>query len=347
MNTNPQVGIHDTVYVIGAGFSSGLGYPLTRSLLVGTWDLLEIQAREQLSRIIQFHHPSFSPDHKTTFPEVEQLLTEMAVNIDMFDASRPTEGKLKKKDLEDSRTNLLYTIAKWFHELYQTATQAPWLQKFVGRIQKENAAIISFNWDLVLDGLLFGDSLGAASYGLGKLSSPGPVLLKPHGSLNWYEKAHVKPVPNEKFVEIFPRKNPYQPIVAFLPPRGIISKVGRHYTPLIVPPAYLKDFNRPIFQELWRRCTDVLSTPRRLIFLGYSLPRADLQSQFILRCGFHNQNEGRLRKDARGRHSRTGLAEVTIVNPDQEAARRIEAVAGPQVECNWIPSRIEEWVSQA
>jgi len=130
---------------------------------------------------------------------------------------------------------------------------------------------------------------------------------------------------------------------AFLRPRGIKSKSGKRYTPLIIPPTYLKDFTPSIFQQLWKNCTDVLSTPRRLVFLGYSLPAADLHAQFIFRCGFHNQIKGRLKKDG-GRHQSTGAAEVIIVNPDQDAAKRIESVAGPDIACAWVPKRIQDWL---
>jgi hypothetical protein len=75
--------------------------------------------------------------------------------------------------------------------------------------------------------------------------------------------------------------------------------------PLIIPPTYLKDFTPSIFQQLWKNCTDVLSTPKRLVFLGYSLPAADLHAQFIFRCGFHNQLNGRLRADG-DRYAATG-----------------------------------------
>ncbi len=134
---------------------------------------------------------------------------------------------------------------------------------------------------------------------------------------------------------------------AFVHPRHIISKVGRRYTPLIIPPTFLKDFGRPIFRTLWRRCTGILSDTAHVIFLGYSLPAADLQAQFIFRRGFHNQLEGRLKEDGSGdRYKKTGPARVTVVNPDQDAARRIEAVAGPSVSCVWIPRRIQDWVEE-
>ncbi len=333
--------IRDTVYVVGAGFSAGLGYPLTKSLLIDVWSRLDKNSRDQLQRIIEFHHPAFTAKRKTTFPDIEQLLTEIAVNLELFDASRPGEGAFTKKRLEDSREDLLSNIAKWFHEIYEEARGIAWSSSLVDRMRSENAAIVSFNWDLILDQMLF-DEVSRASYGLSNKLAPGPVLLKPHGSLNWYEATQIQKVSEEKRIEIFPHKSDSERIEAFLHPREIKSKVGRRYTPLIVPPTYLKDFNRPVFRKLWNRCTEVLSTPRKLVFLGYSLPAADLHAQYIFRCGFHNQVEGRLKEDGT-RHTATGPAKIIIVNPDQDAARRIEAVAGPDIPCTWIPKRIDSW----
>jgi len=156
---------------------------------------------------------------------------------------------------------------------------------------------VSFNWDLVLDQLLFGANLSSANYGLSKKRTSGPFLIKPHGSLNWYDATQIENVSEAKRTEIFPHENDSERIEAFLRPREIKSKVGRRYAPLIVPPTYLKDFDRPVFQHLWNRCTDVLSTPKKLVFLGYSLPAVDLHAQFIFRCGFYNQIKGRLKKD--------------------------------------------------
>jgi hypothetical protein len=338
--------IRETVYVVGAGFSAGLGYPLTKSLLIDVWDRLEDQPRTQLREIIKFHHPAFSAKRKTSFPDIEQLLTEIAVNLDLFDASRPAEGNFTKTQLQDAREDLLFTIAQWFHDLYEQASGTSWLSDIVKRLKRENAAIVSFNWDLILDQLLFEDGLSSEHYGLSEDIGSGPLLLKPHGSLNWYESSQIRKVSVQKRLRIFQHKDKAQCVEAFLYPRSIKSKFGRRYTPLIIPPTYLKDFTRPIFRRLLIRCTDVLSTPKRLVFLGYSLPASDLQAQFILRCGFHNQVEGRLRKDGT-RNPPTGPAEVIIVNPDQGAARRIEAMAGPKVPCHWVPKRIQEWLPKA
>ena len=137
--------IRDTVYVVGAGFSAGLGYPLTKSLLIDAWGRLPKAARYQLRNIIEFHHPNFTRKRNTTFPDIEQLLTEMAVNLQMFEASRPAEGRFTKDQLRESREILLFTIAAWFHEIYEDATATGWLSTVVKRLQDENAAIVSFN----------------------------------------------------------------------------------------------------------------------------------------------------------------------------------------------------------
>lgn len=337
--------LRNVVYVVGAGFSAGLGYPLTKSLLVEAWEWLDPDAQERLAQVIRFHHPAFDPERRTTFPDIEQLLSEIAVNLDLFEASRPLQGKLSPDDLRDIQRELLGCIGERFHEQYDRACETPWLADVVNRMHSENAAVISFNWDLVLDHLLFQDGLSARGYGLSPKLGSGPLLLKPHGSLNWYDAGQTRKVKVGKRTTIFSHKDSKKRIEAFLLPRGISSKIGRTYTPLIVPPTYLKSFEEPVLQRLWKHTTALLSTPKKMVFLGYSLPSADLHAQFILRCGFHNQLEGRIRT-AQTRYQATGRADIEIVDPDQEAARRIEAVAGPGFSCTWLPGTIEDWIAR-
>ena len=97
------------MYVVGAGFSAGLGYPLTSNLLIEAWELMEPlrnseqQDREGLEKVIRSHHPQFDASQNTSFPNIEQLLTEFSVNEALFDASRPSEGIFKRHELYDLR----------------------------------------------------------------------------------------------------------------------------------------------------------------------------------------------------------------------------------------------------
>jgi hypothetical protein len=334
------------VYVIGAGFSAGLGYPLTSDLLMRLWDRIDGTFKKRLERVIRFHHPGFDPDRFTSFPNVEQLLSEMLVNEELFHASRQYEGKFTKEKLRNLQRDLLLKIADWFHELAKEVTpSAPrneWLKDFRDRVKKEKAAIISFNWDLILDELLFGDDINSANYGFTKGGEDGPILLKPHGSLNWYEEELGSHLTGSKRELIFGEENK-NAIYAFRKFRAPITKTDRIYTPLIVPPVYLKNFDKPVFRTLWNNCTAALSTAKKVVFLGYSMPQADLHAQYIMRCGFHNQQEGEL-DEGKKRQPPTGPAKVLIVNPDLGAARRVESVVGPGHDCKWISTPVAEWI---
>lgn len=340
------------VYVIGAGFSAGLGYPLTSDLLVRLWRRIHPPLKKKLKRVIEFHHPGFTPKSFTSFPNVEELLSEMMVNAELFKASRQYEGGFTLEDLRDLQRDLLLEITDWFHELGQNVTPGdprdhPWLARFRDKVRNENAAIISFNWDLILDELLFGEDLSAESYGFSNPMTEGPVLLKPHGSLNWFEDSQGRFLSEQKKVRLFPLKTPLRTadrvyaFKEFRPPR---SKHDRIYTPFIVPPVVLKRFEKKVFETLWKNCVSALSTAKKVVFLGYSMPSADVHAQFILRCGFDNQLQGVLIDG--GRSKSTGAAKVTIVNPDGSAARRIARVAGPKSRCKWISAPAADWLMQ-
>src|SRR5437762_1129574 len=131
--------VRETVYVIGAGFSAGLGYPQTKTLLVDLWGRLNSFSQDKLAKVIRFHHPAFDPKKTTSFPDIEQLLTEISVNLDLFGASRPMEGGFTKAQLEDVKNTLLSTIAEWFHELFKPAIRTPWLSKITKRLRAENS----------------------------------------------------------------------------------------------------------------------------------------------------------------------------------------------------------------
>lgn len=337
----------ECVYVVGAGFSAGLGYPLTSDLLFRLWSKLGGTFRRNLTRVIKFHHTGFDEERFTTFPNVEELLSEMLVNEKLFMASRQYEGNFTLAELNDLQRELLLRIFDWFHELSDGIDWNPasdeWLHKFSGRVYQEKAALISLNWDLVLDRLLFCDNLGKDSYRLGAGGSP--VLLKPHGSLNWFEHDQGRHIKDDKLVEIFSLDGKDQ-VYAFRHYRAPISKNERTYTPLIVPPVHLKEFGRPIFTALWQESVSVLSTAKKVVFLGYSMPANDLHVKFIMRCGFHNQVEG-VPTRGRKRTRATGPAEVVIVNPDQSAARRIAAVIGAGHNCQWFSSPVSDWVKKS
>ena len=271
----------------------------------------------------------------------------MQVNDKLFYWSREYEGNFRRCELRRGQEDLLMEITRWFHEISNNVMPVPsqnhWLNVFRERVNSENSAIISFNWDLIIDELLFGKKIDGNSYGFkeGKNSS-GPVLLKPHGSLNWFEGELGENLKSFKRTMIFDSENS-DAVYAFQEFREPKSEVGRTYLPLIVAPVYLKSFKKEVLKWLWRKCTRILSRAKRVIFLGYSLPAADIHAQFILRCGFNNQIKGEIDSEG-GRTEGTGPSEVIVVNPDINAALRVESVVRPEHAVEWHPLAVRKWM---
>ncbi|MBD3831757.1 MAG: hypothetical protein IE910_00175 [Brevundimonas sp.] len=328
------------VYVIGAGLSAGLGFPTISDLLHRLWPRLVAAGHaDGLEQVIRFHHPRFDPTKQKTFPNVETLLSEMQANAALFDYSRPAVGGFTLDELMRRQENLLFELAKWFHELKAEALHPVpgWLTGLVQSMRDENAQVVSFNWDLVLDELLFGDALDGSSYALTPFAG-GPRLIKPHGSLNWYGDKDARRLPD---VKRFPLcgVGP-DALYAFRPFRAPLSTRHR-YMPVIVPPVYAKTFDGEPFRSLWRETVSVIGSATEVRFLGYSLPDADFHARFIVRCGFHNQTHGAIAPGG-GRLPATGPARVTIVDPWRKAHARIKAAVGRP--CQSHRQTIAEWI---
>lgn len=338
----------EVVFVVGAGFSRDLGYPLTRDLLPLVADRLDARLRRQFDAVMLFHHPHWD-NRNVTLPEIEPFLTELTANKDLLGTLRP-QGRFDPPKLKRFQEELLRSIAGWFHEIHENkkSKQSQVLADFVERIESiGNSAIISFNWDYELDKALFGEGapwrgLTPERYGLVQGKSQVPEVLKPHGSLNWYRGRSGQHIRRDLKKRLWKGENRRDSIYAFLRWRAPRSKSGRRYVPWIIPPTHWKDFKHPMMKQIWKRCVDRLSVAKQVYFLGYSLPEPDWHSRYVFRCGFHNQAEGvPSSKGPRGRP--TGRAEVFVVNPDLLAFRRIEATVGWN--CKWIPKTIAEWLT--
>ena len=331
------------VYVVGAGFSAGLGFPTVKNLLERVWPRIRDSGLEDdLAQVIRFHHPNFNASLPCTFPDVETLLSEMQANEQLFESSRQATGKFTASQLEERRRTLLLQIAQEFHVLQAKAlaNTPAWLTTLIDRLRAEQAQIISFNWDLVIDELLFGQHLSKSDYGFGRRNA-GPRLIKPHGSLNWYTQPTGRHLKKEKKFKLFGQDG--AKVYSFKPYRAPKS-LRRDYMPLIIPPLFHKSFDEEVFRPLWQEAVSILSTAAKVTFLGYSLANADFHARFILRCGFHNQEEGSI--DARGsRRSPTGRAAVEVVDPDRSVKLRIESAVGWS--CQFHNVSLEEWVTSA
>ncbi len=337
----------ETVFVIGAGVSKDFGYPLTRDLLFGLIGRLEPNLKRQFEKIVRFHHPNWN-GLAPHLPDIEEFLTEVSANKDLLPALRP-RGTFTPSQLTSTMDQLLLHIARWFHKCRKEKSdlQRQFKSEFLRKVRcTGQAAIISFNWDLEMDSALFGPEprTMTAGYGLDEGPLHNFVLLKPHGSLNWFPKRTGKHIKASRSELLWKATKEWDSIYAFRKWREPKTEHNRLYIPWLVPPTHLKSFEHPMLKRIWARSVEALSTARHIYFIGYSMPSADWHSRYIFRCGFHNQVEGKPAdsKNKSRRAKATGMAEVTVVNPDNSSFRRIEGVVGSK--CTWVPKTLAEWL---
>lgn len=336
-----------SVYVLGAGFSAGLGFPVTTDLLPLALARLSEEERKLTERVLEFHFPDFNASDVKTYPNIEDVLTRIRINLDLFYATRAREGQLRHSDLALVEGNLLHALVQLFHEIRtEIAIPGPaWLRVFVEQVKREKATIISFNWDLVLDVLLGDDKPKQSLYAAGLRFKNRTCLLKPHGSLNWYSDEFAQHFKEGRAIPLWKpargKERRFDSVWLFSYPRHPITSVGRRYVPWIVPPTFIKSFEHPFFQHIFRVAVERLGSAKEVFFLGYSMPQYDYHAEFMLRCGFHVQREGAI--STRSKRSRvSGRSKVTVVNPDAAAADRIKRVLG--VECRYEKMSVATWI---
>ncbi|MFJ1340645.1 hypothetical protein ACIKP7_21205, partial [Pseudomonas caricapapayae] len=92
-----------TVYIVGAGLSAGIGFPTINNLLSRIWPILPDNHKADLTEVIRFHNPDFTPRALASFPNIEELLSLMQANEQLFYSSRTAIGNFTPEKLTDIR----------------------------------------------------------------------------------------------------------------------------------------------------------------------------------------------------------------------------------------------------
>ncbi|MFQ5528362.1 MAG: hypothetical protein ACE5GX_19175 [Thermoanaerobaculia bacterium] len=195
------------------------------------------------------------------------------------------------------------------------------LGRFAGQLENGDS-ILTFNYDVVLDGELWkreiwnpADGYGIQFSNLHELGGFSPTsclpILKLHGSLNW------KLWPGAPFaseLELDPRYDD-QTLMFPGPPfdrsgSHDFEYRGAHDASCWMMPSFVKSFEPPELLTIWRKAAKALGLADEIVFIGYSLPKADSAASVLLAVG------------ASGRP-------VTVVDPQhEELDGRIGEVCG-------------------
>ncbi len=147
---------------------------------------------------------------------------------------------------------------------------------------KEGDTILSFNWDLLHEVMMYRAEKWVFSDGYGFVchpflnAKPSPVkLLKLHGSVNWAQDDPVRdPVVFQK-PEFFPGA-PYESS------EDSMREVGWDSGRLLVIPTYIKTINTAFLFRLWDQAASALRSASEVTVIGYSLQPADSLARYLL-----------------------------------------------------------------
>ncbi len=288
------------VFVFGAGASKAVSpnAPLNDELLSGALQLQEQPVAGQMARVRKFI-ADFYPALSSGAPPLEDLLSQLDLAIS---EGRPLSSEYTVSTLRELRDGLVYGLAEVLrlelekpHRSDQDANKL--LASFVSRLTPEDT-IVSLNYDIILDNRILGLVRGEVNYGINirngaeqkgenwswRSYRAGPLfpLYKPHGSLNWL----YCPTCRKLDVTSGVKSTRY----IFVDPKLVCPECQGRFEPLIITPTMFKSYSNLLVAEIWRDVEDRLSRGSEIIFVGYSLPDADVQFRCILmRALFRNR----------------------------------------------------------
>jgi hypothetical protein len=245
-------------------------------------------------------------DHVLTNRQVlDSLDTWVAISLDPPNLPKSPEKEVEGHGGESSS----------FEEFYRPRDDSPLcyarLVSFLDQQQLlPKTVFISMNYDILLDRVLNVSHRFFPDYDLDDFvkmkaqSEPRlikiPVKhLKLHGSLNWRmcESCHL--LRDTENAVVWPQSQC----------NDCGYKVAR---PMLIRPTLLKDFRHRVWRDVWRKAGHVLASASHWIFIGYSLPMADV---WMLRL---------LAQSARSGGGDPRRRKITVVNPDPAVGQRFK-----------------------
>ncbi len=330
------------VYVLGAGASKAVipTAPLMAQLLPEALEIFEQRTHytkglweERVRRIRNFIN-DFYQLNPSTLPNLQDILSQLD---DAIIEGRPLSSQYDIPFLRTLREDLVFAICEVLRiKLGFGEEHGRQLMQHFKQELRPNDSILSLNYDIIVDNALsmrppsdvwephdlvdYGLSVryaldpGPRAYNLSeRIQQNLPPLYKLHGSLNWL----YCPACQQLDVTIGEKG------VRYIYEEGSDFRCpdchGR-YDPLIITPTLLKTYNNILLREVWRRAEDKVSKADEVVFIGYSLPDADVQLRcMLLRALYQNRIRSH---DVQGGTSHCKIGVVGNSPPNNETHKR-------------------------
>lgn len=290
------------VYILGAGASCPLGLPAMNSL---TWELCNFLPKDRRTVLEQVVFEIFGcrEERGDQSPNFEELLNYLdprsfayleGCGIDLSVVSRAQAVEI-----------VLQGLREFIHEKCVSVRRdlGPY-DTFVASLELD-ATVVSFNWDVLLE-LSFLKAGKSFRYLPGG-TSPYTLMLKPHGSINWFAlldrellmidtTSNVDVIGSSLKYYMLYLKDPLAPME--MGSSSPFAKIAVSKVPAIVPPSsaklldiggkprdgFVDNGHRQALREVWKEFYDSVKAADEIVVVGYSLPGPDAASIEVLKA---------------------------------------------------------------
>jgi hypothetical protein len=250
---------------------------------------------------------------------LEKVMTQFNIENEVFQPMPSAYGYPRK----DNSNDYYYPLAELFELVATTIEEAlkgPVCQEHLKLANSlgEGDAVISFNYDLLMDNALrqsgkltdsgyflpFHKVLGDSGWISPQNTSSNVSMLKLHGSLNWLHCSYC----NSYLLTRSEKMGSW----SYLKPKNcpICGESNSFLERVIVPPLLAKDYSVPPLKYLWNRAIRQLAISKEIVIIGYSFPPTDFGTEALLRWGLAGDFQKR--------------AHFTVVNPDEAVYQRVK-----------------------
>ena len=290
------------LYIIGAGASVPYRLPTLKTL---TWELAQTLGktdRELLARIVYecFGVTLRARKHSIDF---EELLNRLDTSAFEYLADTPLGGSnaLRRR----AGRLVLAALRRFIRDRCRAAStrKGPY-DRLVASLDNR-AAIVSFNWDVLLE-MAF--RRAGKQFAYLPTSSPADVtvLLKPHGSINWFAllDRELLAIDRGGNLEVFGGNLSYYLLYLKNPigrldwgSSGHFARMALAPVPAFVPPgasrllsvggaprdAFVENGHAQAMKAIWRTFNALVESAPEIVVIGYSIPGTDAASVEMLR----------------------------------------------------------------
>lgn len=312
------------VFIIGAGVSASCGIAVANRIFRESMTKLvqtDSSKAARIHKLLRYLYPNFD-ERLRNYPNMEDFLNllEMAKR---FNTEEFIQSELwSKGKLQYVETTTLQAVTDYIWSLMGDKEKQYPVRDFVRQNLRPGDTIITFNWDLTIEraleeyprdpGFLYGYSNDRVENQFS--------LLKPHGSIDWFQRKALRKLESEAEVGNLDSELCYYPKFD----RADNSDLAR-ILPVIVPPVASKEFKFEYLKRTWRFVFRAVSDAIELHIIGYSLPREDQFARLVFRRAIRNNIEKASRRNEKP-------VKVLVVNPDPGTEGIFSRLVGRGVE---------------